>query len=183
MRAPTTRSRRRRRTFSAAARGGEVVIVEALATPAEPTPAANGSRSRTDRRSRSRLPTCTSRARRATSPSRPASSCPAGASCWGSPSTPAGTAARRSPCAYGTRLALNNDAEEISLCLGTCADGTVIDRAGWKALGGAYDGHALVFDRATRTGPAPRRRLSGPPAISARPARPMTAAADPDAGF
>jgi hypothetical protein len=49
--------------------------------------------------------------------------------------------------AYGTRLTLNNDGEEISICVGACAGGEVIARASWKTLGAAYDGHALVFDR------------------------------------
>jgi hypothetical protein len=49
--------------------------------------------------------------------------------------------------AYGTRLALNNDAEEIRICIGTCASGVVIDRLLWKTLGAGYDGHALVVDR------------------------------------
>jgi len=84
--------------------------------------------------------------------------------------------------AYGTRLALNNDAEEISLCLGTCADGTVIDRAGWKALGGAYDGHALVFDRdANRTCAA--TAPFGTAGDFGTPSAPDDGCADPDAGF
>jgi hypothetical protein len=49
--------------------------------------------------------------------------------------------------AYGTRIALNNDGEEIAICIGTCAGGVVIDRVLWKTLGGGYDGHALVVDR------------------------------------
>jgi hypothetical protein len=49
--------------------------------------------------------------------------------------------------AYGTRLGLNNDGEEISLCIGPCAAGVLVDRVAWKSLGAAYDGHALVFDR------------------------------------
>jgi hypothetical protein len=57
--------------------------------------------------------------------------------------------------AYGTRLALNNDGDEISLCIGPCADGVVIDRVTWGALGAAYDGHALIVDLDTnRTCPA-----------------------------
>jgi hypothetical protein len=57
--------------------------------------------------------------------------------------------------AYGTRLALNNDGDEISICVGPCADGVVIDRVTWGALGAAYDGHALIIDLDTnRTCPA-----------------------------
>ena len=48
--------------------------------------------------------------------------------------------------AYGTRIALNNDGEEIAICIGTCASGVVIDRLSWKTLGAGYDGHALVVD-------------------------------------
>ena len=48
--------------------------------------------------------------------------------------------------AYGTRLAFNNDGEEISICAGPCASGVIIDRVGWKTLAAGYDGHALVFD-------------------------------------
>jgi hypothetical protein len=49
--------------------------------------------------------------------------------------------------AYGTRLAFNNDGEEISICDGPCATGVIIDRVAWKSLGAGYDGHAMVFDR------------------------------------
>jgi len=53
--------------------------------------------------------------------------------------------------AYGTRLALNNDGEELSLCLGPCAEGVVLDRVTWGDLGAAYDGHALLLDRGAAT--------------------------------
>jgi len=49
--------------------------------------------------------------------------------------------------AYGTRLGLNNGGEEISLCIGACASGVVIDHVAWSALAAAYDGRAMVFDR------------------------------------
>ena len=64
--------------------------------------------------------------------------------------------------AYGTRLMLNNGGEEVSLCLGPCAEGVVLDRVTWGDLGAAYDGHALVLDRgagtALRVGAAVRNR-------------------------
>jgi hypothetical protein len=46
---------------------------------------------------------------------------------------------------YGTAISLNNDGDSISLCLGPCADGTILDRVSWGSdLGPLYDGHALV---------------------------------------
>jgi lamin tail-like protein len=50
--------------------------------------------------------------------------------------------------AYGTRFGLNNDGEQIAICVGACATGVVVDSVGWQTLGAAYDGHAAVFDRA-----------------------------------
>jgi len=62
------------------------------------------------------------------------------------------------------------------------ANGTVIDRAGWKALGGAYDGHALVFDRdANRTCAA--TAPFGTAGDFGTPGAPDDGCADPDAGF
>jgi len=49
--------------------------------------------------------------------------------------------------AYGTRLILNNDAEQLSICVGPCATGAVIDHVSWSGLAAAYDGHALTFER------------------------------------
>jgi hypothetical protein len=51
---------------------------------------------------------------------------------------------------YGTRLILNNEDEQLSICVGPCATGVVIDRLTWGALGTAYDGHAIVVDPTTR---------------------------------
>ena len=51
---------------------------------------------------------------------------------------------------YGTHLILNNDDEQLSICVGACATGVVIDRVTWGALGASYDGHAIVVDPATR---------------------------------
>jgi len=51
---------------------------------------------------------------------------------------------------YGTRLALNNDGEQLTLCRGACAEGVVVARLAWGNLGAAYDGHALVVDPASQ---------------------------------
>jgi hypothetical protein len=51
---------------------------------------------------------------------------------------------------YGTKLALNNDADRIAVCLGACGDGIVLDDFPWSApLGAAYVGHAIVIDYKT----------------------------------
>src|SRR5437870_544152 len=50
--------------------------------------------------------------------------------------------------AYGTHLILNNDAEAVSICLGACATGVVLDQVGWEAIGAGYDGHALIVESA-----------------------------------
>jgi hypothetical protein len=56
---------------------------------------------------------------------------------------------------FGTLVSLNNDADTISLCLGACATGTLIDRVAWDAsLGSGYDGIALVIDDSMRRCPA-----------------------------
>jgi hypothetical protein len=52
--------------------------------------------------------------------------------------------------AYGTRLQLNNDADQIAVCAGACADGVVLARFVWTApFGAAYQGRAVVVDGAT----------------------------------
>jgi hypothetical protein len=52
--------------------------------------------------------------------------------------------------AYGTRLQLNNDADQIEVCEGPCADGVVLARFVWTAaFGAAYQGRAVVVDPAT----------------------------------
>ena len=56
---------------------------------------------------------------------------------------------------FGTLVSLNNDADTISVCVGACATGVVIDRVAWDAsLGSGYDGHALVIDDSARRCPA-----------------------------
>jgi hypothetical protein len=84
--------------------------------------------------------------------------------------------------AYGSRLALNNDGEEIAICVGPCADGVIIDRVGWKALAAAYDGHALVFDRAAG-GFCPATRPFGTAGDFGTPGDPDDACPAPDGGF
>ena len=56
---------------------------------------------------------------------------------------------------FGTLVSLNNDADTISICVGACATGVLIDRVSWDAsLGTGYEGHALVIDEAARRCPA-----------------------------
>ena len=84
--------------------------------------------------------------------------------------------------AYGTRLALNNDGEELSLCLGPCADAVVLDRATWGDLGAAYDGHALVLDRAAVTTCAAEQPF-GTAGDFGTPGAPGASCARPDGGI
>jgi hypothetical protein len=84
--------------------------------------------------------------------------------------------------AYGTRLALNNDGEELSLCLGPCADGVVLDRVTWGELGAAYDGHALVLDRAAVTTCAAEQPF-GTAGDFGTPGEPDASCARPDGGI
>jgi Lamin Tail Domain len=56
---------------------------------------------------------------------------------------------------FGTLVSLNNDADTISICVGLCSTGILIDRVTWDAtLGAGYDGHALVIDDSARRCPA-----------------------------
>jgi hypothetical protein len=52
--------------------------------------------------------------------------------------------------AYGTHLILNNDNERLSICLGACGTGIVLDEVSWGTVGAPYDGHALIIDPATK---------------------------------
>jgi hypothetical protein len=53
--------------------------------------------------------------------------------------------------AYGTRLALNNGADRIAICLGACAGGATLDAVAWTtAWGAGYVGHAVVVVPGTR---------------------------------
>jgi hypothetical protein len=84
--------------------------------------------------------------------------------------------------AYGTRLVLNNDGEELLLCLGPCADGVVLERATWAELGAAYDGHALVLDRAAVT-TCPAEQPFGTAGDFGTPGEPNGSCARPDGGI
>lgn len=51
------------------------------------------------------------------------------------------------PIAYsfGNVVSLNNGGDSISVCLGPCASGVVLDQVAWTAdLGATYDGHAAI---------------------------------------
>ena len=53
--------------------------------------------------------------------------------------------------ALGNAVSLNNPGDTITLCLGPCADGLILDQVSWTAdLGAAFDGHAAIVDPASR---------------------------------
>ena len=52
--------------------------------------------------------------------------------------------------AYGTKLILLNANGQLSMCLGACASGVVLDAVSWGALSDADTGHALIVDPATK---------------------------------
>jgi hypothetical protein len=52
--------------------------------------------------------------------------------------------------AYGTKLILLNANGQLSICLGVCASGVVIDTVSWGALSDDQTGHALIVDPATK---------------------------------
>ena len=52
--------------------------------------------------------------------------------------------------AYGTKLILLNANGQLSICLGACASGVVIDTVSWGTASDAETGHALIVDPATR---------------------------------
>jgi hypothetical protein len=84
--------------------------------------------------------------------------------------------------AYGTRLALNNDAEQISICAGACAGGVVIDHVTWTGAGAAYDGRALVLDRGANL-TCPASQPFGAAGDFGTPGEADAGCAAPDAGF
>jgi hypothetical protein len=46
---------------------------------------------------------------------------------------------------FGNAISLNNGGDSISICLGPCATGVVLDQVVWTAdLGAAFDGHAAI---------------------------------------
>jgi hypothetical protein len=48
--------------------------------------------------------------------------------------------------AYGTRLILPNANGTLSVCLGACSDGVLLDTLRWGALDDGFTGHALTID-------------------------------------
>jgi len=52
--------------------------------------------------------------------------------------------------AYSTKLLLLNANGQLSICLGACASGIVLDTVSWGALGDDQTGHALIVDPATK---------------------------------
>jgi hypothetical protein len=52
--------------------------------------------------------------------------------------------------AYGTKLILANADGALSICLGACASGVILDTVSWGALGDDATGHALIVDPATK---------------------------------
>jgi hypothetical protein len=52
--------------------------------------------------------------------------------------------------AYGTKLILVNADGQLSLCIGACATGVVLDAFSWGSLGDPATGHALIVDPATK---------------------------------
>jgi hypothetical protein len=46
---------------------------------------------------------------------------------------------------FGNVISLNNGGDSISICLGPCATGVMLDQVVWTAdLGAAFDGHAAI---------------------------------------
>jgi hypothetical protein len=84
--------------------------------------------------------------------------------------------------AYGTRLAFNNDGEEILLCVGPCADGAIVASVSWKTLSAGYDGHAVVFDHGADL-ICPATEPFGTAGDFGTPGAPNVSCAAPDAGF
>ncbi|HZL20256.1 MAG TPA: lamin tail domain-containing protein, partial [Polyangia bacterium] len=52
--------------------------------------------------------------------------------------------------AYGTKLILGNADGEVSICLGACASGLMLDTVAWGTLDDDTVGHALVVDPLTK---------------------------------
>lgn len=53
--------------------------------------------------------------------------------------------------AYGTKLILVNANGQLSICVGVCTSGLVVDAITWGTLDDGYTGHALVIDPASKT--------------------------------
>jgi hypothetical protein len=51
---------------------------------------------------------------------------------------------------FGNAISLNNGGDSITLCLGPCAGGQILDQVTWSSdLGAGYDGHAAIVDLAS----------------------------------
>jgi hypothetical protein len=84
--------------------------------------------------------------------------------------------------AYGTRLALNNGADRVSMCLGPCGSGLVLDTFEWTApLGAAYVGHAVVIVPGSRT-TCPSMEPYGPAGDFGSPGQANAPCPPPDGG-
>jgi len=75
---------------------------------------------------------------------------PGGLRLYGQSADPAKNGGAPVEGAYGTKLILNNADGQVSICVGVCASGVVLDKVSWGTLGDAYTGHALVVDPGTR---------------------------------
>jgi hypothetical protein len=83
--------------------------------------------------------------------------------------------------AYGTRLILNNEGEQISICLGACATGVILDRVSWGTVGPDFDGHAIVVDPDAKA-ICPATEGFGTAGDFGTPGAPNASCASPDAG-
>jgi hypothetical protein len=84
--------------------------------------------------------------------------------------------------AYGPKLVLNNDGEQISICIGPCAVGGIIDHVSWTSAGASYDGRALVFEREANL-TCPATEPFGAAGDFGTPGAAGGGCAAPDAGF
>jgi hypothetical protein len=76
---------------------------------------------------------------------------PGGMALLGQSADPAKNGGAPVTVAYGTKLILVNADGQLSLCLGACATGILLDALSWGSLADAYTGHALIVDPATRS--------------------------------
>jgi hypothetical protein len=84
--------------------------------------------------------------------------------------------------AYGTRLQLNNDSDRVAICAGPCAGGVVLDMFAWAGtLGAAYQGRAVIIDRAAAT-ICPATTTFGTEGSFGSPGAPNPPCPRPDAG-
>jgi hypothetical protein len=69
---------------------------------------------------------------------------------WGQSADPTKNGGAPVDVAYGTKLILGNANGAVSVCLGACASGLVLDTVSWGTLGDDLVGHALVVDPLTK---------------------------------